>query len=625
MESPAPSDPPPSEPSESAPAPAAPQPVCPHCGAPIPADAPQVGGAPACPVCLLGAGIPTGGRAADPHGLGAADVAAALPQYEILGFLGRGGMGVVWKARHRDLDRVVALKVLPRDVAALPGFSERFRREARALARLAHPNIVSVHEAGECGGLYFLAMEHVDGVNLRQALREGRIGPHEVLRIVPQICDALQYAHDHGVVHRDIKPENVLVLADGRVKVADFGLAKIAGADASAELTLAGQVMGTPAYMAPEQVERPMSVDHRADIYSLGVVFYEMLTGELPLGRFDAPSKRVQVDVRLDEVVLRSLEKAPERRWQQASEMKSEVGTIASGPPAPPPPPPPPPAPIPGAAGGAPGGTTQAPPRLSRLAIAASALALATIVVTALAGALALEHEGFSIALVTLASTGAAAALVLGVVAWVRVRRSNGALRGTGFAVSGALLPLLFPCLCMPVAYVLPARHAAARFTDGEVVPVPVREEPTPHGFTLRSLGGFPASYRELDAREIRNLWTRFAADAPAPSDTRTFYEPGAFERLRVVDRWPERGEAYRAGVAGFPLMDVPGGAAAGRLVRVTISSDRTQATAEAEFGDATYHIPLVRKQDQVWYFDAAPVVVVGGRVPEPADPDSGR
>ena len=145
---------------------------------------------------------------------------------------------------------------------------------------------------------------------------------------MPQICEALQYAHDKGVVHRDIKPENILLDKEGRVKIADFGIAKLVGREAKdSTLTGAGQIVGTPQYMAPEQIEHPLEVDHRADIYSLGVVFYQMLTGELPIGRFAPPSKKVQIDVRLDEVVLRALEKEPEQRYQQASQVKTEVET----------------------------------------------------------------------------------------------------------------------------------------------------------------------------------------------------------------------------------------------------------------------------------------------------------
>ncbi len=174
-------------------------------------------------------------------------------------------------------------------------------------------------------------MEFVDGVSLRQLLDAGKLSPQEALAIVPQICDALQYAHNAGVVHRDIKPENVLLDRNGQVKIADFGLAKLMGREPNDfALTGTGQVMGTPHYMAPEQLEHPQDVDHRADIYSLGVVFYQMLTGELPLGRFAPPSAKVQIDVRLDEVVLRALEKEPERRYQQVSEVKTDVETIAS-------------------------------------------------------------------------------------------------------------------------------------------------------------------------------------------------------------------------------------------------------------------------------------------------------
>ena len=152
------------------------------------------------------------------------------------------------------------------------------------------------------------------------------------MQIVPKLCDALQFAHDRGVVHRDIKPENVLVSQDGLVKIADFGLAKVTGnAGNDFTLTQSRQVMGTLNYMAPEQVERPMTVDHRADIYSLGVVIYELLTGELPLGRFAPPSQTAGVDVRLDDVVLRALEKEPSRRYQQASEFKTGIQGVGGG------------------------------------------------------------------------------------------------------------------------------------------------------------------------------------------------------------------------------------------------------------------------------------------------------
>jgi predicted Ser/Thr protein kinase len=268
-----------------------------------------------------------------------ADLAPLFPQLEILELLGKGGMGAVYKARQPTLDRLVALKILPPSVAGDPAFAERFTREARALARINHPHIVGVYEFGQTQGLYYFVMEFVDGANLRSAIQTGKLGSAEALAIVPQICEALQFAHDEGVVHRDIKPENILIDKRGRVKIADFGLAKIVGegsrlgdrdSPAQPDYSLTGthQVMGTMHYMAPEQIEKPLTVDHRADIYSLGVVFYEMLTGELPIGRFAPPSQKVHVDVRLDEVVLRTLEKDPGRRYQHAGDVKTEVESI---------------------------------------------------------------------------------------------------------------------------------------------------------------------------------------------------------------------------------------------------------------------------------------------------------
>ena|GEM_PF-4487160 len=289
-----------------------------------------------------------GGMGGDWHTPAVEEVARAFPELEVLELIGRGGMGAVYKARQKGLNRLVALKILPPDIGGGEmegGFKERFAREAQAMARLNHPNIVTIHDFGERSGkegeLFFFLMEFVDGLSLRQLLNEGKLASQEALAIVPQICEALQYAHNAGIVHRDIKPENILLDKTGRVKIADFGLAKLMGEGGSQKpeassqkveetLTQAGSVMGTPAYMAPEQTEHPDAVDHRADIYSLGVVFYQMLTGELPVGKFAPPSKRVLVDVRLDEVVLRALEKDPNLRYQQATEVKTQVETIAT-------------------------------------------------------------------------------------------------------------------------------------------------------------------------------------------------------------------------------------------------------------------------------------------------------
>jgi serine/threonine protein kinase len=310
---------------------------CPACGKALAADAPEE----LCPACLIKAGFgtelapepgqPSRARSFVPPAL--AELAGLFPQLEIQQLLGQGGMGAVYRARQPALERLVALKILPPQTSDDAGFAERFTREARALARLNHPNIVGVYEFGVAGSLHYFVMEYVEGLNLRQVQQAGQFSPRQALKVIPQICDALQFAHDEGVVHRDIKPENIMLDKKGRVKITDFGLARILGRDAKGlRLTGAQEVMGTPHYMAPEQIEHPQTVDHRADIYSLGVVFYEMLTGELPLGRFQPPSRKVQMDVRLDEVVLHALEKEPNRRYQQASQVRNDIETIVSRP-----------------------------------------------------------------------------------------------------------------------------------------------------------------------------------------------------------------------------------------------------------------------------------------------------
>jgi hypothetical protein len=178
-------------------------------------------------------------------------------------------------------------------------------------------------------------MEYIPGASLRQILRKGPPSVENTLRVISQLCDALVYAHSHGFVHRDIKPENVLLDAHWHVKIGDFGLARIVRGEQPIEmLTQSNVIMGTLDYMSPEQRTRPREVDHRADIYSLGVMFYEMLTGELPLGRFPMPSEKVTLDYRLDHVVLKALEKDPARRYQSAAEIVTEINRIITAPPA---------------------------------------------------------------------------------------------------------------------------------------------------------------------------------------------------------------------------------------------------------------------------------------------------
>ncbi len=313
---------------------------CPQCGVALPSAAT----AGLCPRCLLAGAMAPTQTDEEPSAarktLAPEELAPHFPQLEIIECLGRGGMGVVYKARQRTLNRLVALKLLAPERVGEAKFAERFTREAQALAALNHPNIVTIYDFGQAGGFYFLLMEYVDGLNLRGLLRARKLTPEEALAIVPPLCEALQYAHDRGIVHRDIKPENLLLDKAGRVKVADFGIAKMLGAldgggdggGGAAPENATQTTVGTPGYSAPEQKNDPRRVDSRADIYSLGVVFYEMLTGELPGQLIEPPSRKVHIDVRLDEVVLRALEQTPERRYQQVSEVKTMVETIVGAP-----------------------------------------------------------------------------------------------------------------------------------------------------------------------------------------------------------------------------------------------------------------------------------------------------
>ena len=235
--------------------------------------------------------------------------------------IGKGGMGAVYRAHQPHLGRTVALKVLRPELAQDAAFVARFARESRAMARLSHPNIVALFDSGTSGGYAWMVLEYIAGATLRTVLEEGRLSPQEAMRLVPQLCAGLQYAHGQGVIHRDLKPENILIDENGQAHLADFGLAKLDESAELPEITQPGQVLGTLHYIAPEQLAGDAAANHRVDIYALGVLIYEMLTGNLPMGRFEPPSRRIAIDLRMDEVVLRSLERDPERRWQQVAQM----------------------------------------------------------------------------------------------------------------------------------------------------------------------------------------------------------------------------------------------------------------------------------------------------------------
>ena len=257
-----------------------------------------------------------------------------LPQYEFLELLGRGGMGAVYKARQKSLNRLVAIKILPPAFADDPlNFAERFKHEAQTIAQLSHPGIVGVHDFGEAsGGQLWFAMEYVDGTDVGKMMeRAGRLPLDTALNITCRVCEALGHAHRHGVIHRDIKPANILINEEGRVKVADFGLAKTGDHSQDSGLTRTNVAMGTQEFAAPEMRTAGAAGDHRAGIYSLGVMLYQMLTGEIPRVMFKLPSRRQpELGTRFDGVICRALETDPAERYQSAQDFQREMEAAAA-------------------------------------------------------------------------------------------------------------------------------------------------------------------------------------------------------------------------------------------------------------------------------------------------------
>lgn len=265
-----------------------------------------------------------------------AELQEILPQYEVQMLVGRGGMGAVYKGMQLSLDRAVAIKLLPPAIERQDtAFAERFKNEAKLMGRMNHPAIVSVYDFGRTsdGQLYFV-MEYVDGTDVQRMIaREGKLPPEHALAITAHLCDALGYAHKQGVVHRDIKPSNVLIDLEGRVKVADFGLAKLADKNLNSGLTQTGMAMGTPDYVAPETLTFGSDVDGRADIYAVGVMLYQMLTGDIPRGMFKMPSQKFQsIDPRFDAIVRRALEHDREERYQTSHELRLALDVILTTP-----------------------------------------------------------------------------------------------------------------------------------------------------------------------------------------------------------------------------------------------------------------------------------------------------
>ncbi|MCX8117574.1 MAG: protein kinase [Desulfobacterota bacterium] len=253
-------------------------------------------------------------------------------RYEIIEELGKGSMGVVYKAYDPQIDRSIALKVLREDRVTSEAFVQRFLKEARAIGRLSHPNIVTIYDVGEDHGTIFIAMELLEGIPLNRVVQEGKVSFQEIARWGAQIAETLGYAHQKGIVHRDVKPSNILLQKDGQIKITDFGIAHIEDPSALVQ-TQAGEILGTPAYMSPEQVQgRP--VDGRSDLFSLGIVLYELATRQRPFvgenmsAIFQAivqahPPEPSQINPsippKLSQTILRCLKKGPEERFQTGS------------------------------------------------------------------------------------------------------------------------------------------------------------------------------------------------------------------------------------------------------------------------------------------------------------------
>ncbi len=252
-----------------------------------------------------------------------------IPQiqgYEILGIIGKGGMGSVYKAKQLSLNRLVAIKVLKSEYASQKDFILRFNREAEVLAKLSHPNIVPIIDKGSQNGIFYFVMEYIDGETLRQKLRHGKLRLDEAIKYTLQILRAISFAHKQNVIHRDLKPENVLIDSAENVRIADFGLADIVGAQNDYSLTGSGMAMGTAHYMAPEQRRDAKRVDKRADIFSLGITLYEMLAGEVPQGNFKRICQiRSDVNPSIDLVIEKAISSRAQDRFQSADEMMTAI------------------------------------------------------------------------------------------------------------------------------------------------------------------------------------------------------------------------------------------------------------------------------------------------------------
>jgi serine/threonine protein kinase len=256
------------------------------------------------------------------------DLVPLFPGYDIGGLIATGGMGAVYHAVQRSLDRPVAIKILPQEFSKDEAFCSIFEAEAKAMAKLNHPNLIGVYDFGEVAGMLYIIMEYVPGKSLFHSAHGMAVDPGEVIRLVTGICQGLAHAHQSGIIHRDIKPSNILLDLEARPKIGDFGLARNAGQSVQE----GEEIFGTPHYTAPEVVNAPQSVDHRADIFSLGVLLHELLTGKLPADDPRPPSAISLCDPRFDAIVRRATEIQPERRYDSALEIAQNLQAISTSP-----------------------------------------------------------------------------------------------------------------------------------------------------------------------------------------------------------------------------------------------------------------------------------------------------
>jgi serine/threonine protein kinase len=258
--------------------------------------------------------------------LTAEQLAPFFPRLEIGAAIAIGGMGAVYRARQPELDRIVALKILPPELCADPEYLDRFRAEARAMAQLNHPNLVGVYDFGEASGYFYFIMEFVEGQNLAELLHgNGSFGPEFALPVLQHVCEGISYAHGKGVVHLDLKPGNIMLNNEGLVKILDFGLAKLLD-PATGEVH---ENMGTPDYAAPERFLAGSAIDHRSDIYSMGIVLYEMLVGKVPrMGAGLPPGMSPAVSGALDAVIRKCTRTDLSLRYNSAAEIKADLAKV---------------------------------------------------------------------------------------------------------------------------------------------------------------------------------------------------------------------------------------------------------------------------------------------------------